>query len=171
MFNKLIRTALVAIFFIAAAASAEMKIVVLDPQAAILASDEAQLLIEAAQKELQPEIDELRTMQEDIQALQEKLQKDGEVMSESERRKAVKDIESMGTDLQFGSQKLQKENQDRVQEILQSLGPKFQKVLNDLIQIDQIDLILPANPNQLLYANPKHDISRRVTEKLNEQSE
>ena len=171
MFDKLIRTAMVALFFIAPAVSAEMKIVVLDPQAAILASDEAQLLIEAAQKELQPEIDELRTMQEDIQALQEKLQKDGEVMSESERRKAVKDIESMGTDLQFGSQKLQKENQDRVQEILQSLGPKFQKVLNDLIQIDQIDLILPATPNQLLYANPRHDISRRVTEKLNEQSE
>jgi Skp family chaperone for outer membrane proteins len=38
-----------------------------------------------------------------------------------------------------------------------------------LIQIDQIDLIL--SPNQLQYTNAKHDISRRVTEKLNEASE
>ena len=43
-----------------------------------------------------------------MQALQAKLQKDGEVMSESERRKAIKDLESMQADLQFGSQKLQK---------------------------------------------------------------
>jgi Skp family chaperone for outer membrane proteins len=49
------------------------------------------------------------------------------------------------------------------------MAPKYEKVLNDLIQIDQIDLIL--SPNQLQYANPKHDISRRVTEKLNEASD
>ena len=54
-------------------------------------------------------------------------------------------------------------------EILQAMAPKYEKVLNDLIQIDQIDLIL--SPNQLQYANPKHDISRRVTEKLNEASD
>jgi outer membrane protein len=171
MLNKLVSTAVVAILFTAPVVSAEMKIVVLDPQNAILASEEAQVLLNAAQTELEPEINRLRTIQEEIQAMQEKLQKDGEVMSETERRKVVKDAESLAADLQFGRQKLQKENQDRVQEILQTLGPKFQKVLNDLIQIDQIDLILPANPNQLLYANPKHDISRRVTEKLNEQAE
>jgi Skp family chaperone for outer membrane proteins len=64
---------------------------------------------------------------------------------------------------------LQKEAQDRRQEILQALAPKFDKVLKDIIQVDQIDLILA--PNALQYANPKHDITRRVTEKLNEQRE
>ena len=81
--------------------------------------------------------------------------------------KAKEDIEDMQIDLQFRSQKLQKEVQDKRQEILQALAPKFDKVLKDIIQVDQIDLILA--PNSLQYANSKHDITRRVTEKLNEQ--
>ena len=169
MLNKLVSTAVVAILFTAPVVSAEMNIVVLDPVRAILESEEAKVLAEAANKEMQPEQEELRAAAEEMQALQAKLQKDGEVMSDSERRKAIKDLESMQADLQFGSQKLQKEAQDRRQEILQALAPKYEKVLSDLIQIDQIDLIL--SPNQLQYANAKHDISRRVTEKLNDQAE
>jgi outer membrane protein len=163
MLNKLVSTAVVAILFTAPVVSAEMNIVVLDPVRAILESEEAKVLAEAANKEMQPEQEELRAAAEEMQALQAKLQKDGEVMSDSERRKAIKDLESMQADIQFGSQKLQKEAQDRRQEILQALAPKYEKVLSDLIQIDQIDLIL--SPNQLQYANAKHDISRRVTEK------
>ena len=67
-----------------------------------------------------------------------------------------------------GSQKIQKIAQDKRQEILQTLAPQYDKVLKDLIQVDQIDLIV--QPNALQYANPKHDITKRVTEKMNEQS-
>ena len=169
MFNKQVSTLLVALILAAPFASAEMKIVVLDPVRAILESDEAKVLADAANAEMQPEQDELRAAAEEMQALQAKLQKEGEVMSESERRKAINDLESMQADIQFGSQKLQKQVQDKRQEILQAMAPKYEKVLGDLIQIDQIDLIL--SPNQVQYANAKHDISRRVTEKLNEEAE
>lgn len=169
MFNKQVSTLLVALILAAPFASAEMKIVVLDPVRAILESDEAKVLADAANAEMQSEQDELRAAAEEMQALQAKLQKDGEVMSESERRKAINDLESMQADIQFGSQKLQKQVQDKRQEILQAMAPKYEKVLGDLIQIDQIDLIL--SPNQVQYANAKHDISRRVTEKLNEEAE
>ena len=169
MFNKLLGALTVVLLMASSAVSAEMKIVVLDPVRAILESDEAKVLIEAANKEMEPEVEELREAAEEFQSLQAKLQKDGEVMSESERRKAIKDLEDMQTDLQFGNQKLQKQTQDKRQEIIQTMAPKYEKVLNDLIQIDQIDLIL--SPNQLQYTNAKHDISRRVTEKLNEASE
>jgi outer membrane protein len=166
MFNRLAAALLVTIVMASPSAYAEMKIVVLDPVRAILESEEGKVLIEAANKEMQPDSDQLRSDAEALQTLQAKLQKDGEVMSDSDKRKAVKELESMQTDLQFGSQKLQKEAQDRRQEILQALAPQYDKVLKDLIQIDQIDLIL--QPNALQYANQKHDITKRVTEKLNE---
>ena len=169
MFNKQVSTLLVALILAAPFASAEMKIVVFDPVRAILESDEAKVLADAANAEMQPEQDELRAAAEEMQALQAKLQKDGEVMSESERRKAINDLESMQADIQFGSQKLQKQVQDKRQEILQAMAPKYEKVLGDLIQIDKIDLIM--SHNQVQYANAKHDISRRVTEKLNEEAE
>ena len=145
---------------------AEMNIVVLDSVRAILESDEAKVLAEAANKEMEVEQTELQTIAKEMQDLNTKLQTDGEVMSDSEKRKVAKDIEDMQIDLQFRSQKLQKEVQDRRQEILQALAPKFDTVLKDIIQVDQIDLILA--PNALQYANSKHDITRRVTEKLNE---
>ena len=65
----------------------------------------------------------------------------------------------------IASQKLQKYAQDKNQEILQSLAPAYEKVLNEIIEIDQIDLIL--SPTALTYANKKHDITKKVTERLN----
>ena len=168
MFNRLATALLATAMMAAPSVYAEMKIVVLDPARAILGSDEGKVLLANLENELKADQDELRSSAEAFQALQAKLQKDGEVMSDSDKRKAVKELESMQVDIQFGQQKLQKEAQDRQQEILQSLAPQYQKVLNDLIQVDQIDLIL--QPNALQYANAKHDITKRVTEKLNEQS-
>ena len=101
MSNKILGTLAVVLVMTAPAASAEMNIVVLDPVRAILESDEAKVLAEAANKEMEPEIEELRVDAEEFQALQAKLQKDGEVMSESERRKGIKDLEDMQTDLQL----------------------------------------------------------------------
>ena len=168
MINRLAMAVLATAMMAAPTVYAEMKIVVLDPVRAILESDEGKVLIEAANKEMQADSEQLRSQAEELQALQAKLQKDGEVMSDSDKRKAVKELESMQADLQFGSQKIQKIAQDKRQEILQTLAPQYDKVLKDLIQVDQIDLIV--QPNALQYANPKHDITKRVTEKLNEQS-
>ena len=163
---------MIAAFLLAASAHvthAEMNIVVLDSVRAILESDEAKTLADAANKEMEAEQQELRDLAQSMQDLNGKLQTDGEVMSNTEKRKVQKDIEDMQIDLQFRSQKLQKEVQDRRQEILQALAPKLDKVLKDIIQVDQIDLILA--PQALQYANTKHDITRRVTEKLNEQQD
>ena len=168
MFNKLAMAVLATAMMAAPSVYAEMKIVVLDPARAIAGSDEGKLLLANLESELKEDQDKLVASVEAFQAMQAKLQKDGEVMSDSDKRKAVKELESMQADIQFAQQKLQKEAQDRQQEILQSLAPQFQKVRDDLIQIDQIDMIVA--PNALQYANPKHDITKRVTEKMNEQS-
>ena len=166
MIKKFAQLAIVSMLLSASVAHAEMNLVVLDSVRAILESDEAKVLADAANKEMEVEQTELRAMAENMQSLNAKLQTDGEVMSASEKRKVQKDIEDIQIDLQFRSQKLQKEVQDKRQEILEALAPKFDKVLKDIIQVDQIDLILA--PNALQYANTKHDITRRVTEKLNE---
>ena len=57
------------VMVVASIASAEMKIVVLDPARAILGSDQAKVLVEAARKEMQPDQDELNELAEELQAL------------------------------------------------------------------------------------------------------
>ena len=152
-----------------AAAQAEMNIVVLDTVRAILATEEAKVLIEAATKEMEVEQQEVQAMVDQRQALIEKVQKDGEIMSNTERAQIQKDVEDLEIELQFQTQKLQKEVQDKRQEILVALAPKFEKVRNDLIQVEGYDMILA--PNSLVYANPINDITKKVTERMNEQTD
>ncbi len=154
---------------VSSVAHAEMKIVVLDSVRAILETDEAKVLIEAAEKEMSGESEELRSLSDRRRTLQEKLQKDGDVMSAGEKREVAKEIEDTEIDLQFRSQKLQKAVQDKRQEILVALAPKFEKVRNDLVSVEGYDMIMA--PNAMIYVNPKNDITRRVTERMNEQRE
>ena len=150
----------------AALAAAEFKIAVLDTQRALGSSEEAQALMEQAQADLKKEVDEVNSLGEEIQQMQEKLKTDGEVMSPTERRKVEKSIEDKRLDYQFMVNKLQKAQEDRRQDLLQVMSPKVNAVLQDLIELEGYDLVLERT--SLLYVNTKHDITRRVTEKLNE---
>jgi outer membrane protein len=154
------------LLLIAGTAAAELKIAVLDTQRALVESDEAKALLEQAARELQAEESAVQELGESIMAIQERLQTDGEVMSPSEQRKLQKEIEDKQIDYQFQVNKLQKEVNDRRQELLQQMVPKIDTVLKDLIEVEGYDLIMERS--QLRYVNSKHDITRKVTEKLNE---
>ena len=147
-------------------AAAELKIASLDVQRAIGESEEAQVAVEKLQAELGAEQEALQTLNSDIVGLQDRLRKDGEVLSETEKRKVQKDIEDKQIDYQFQVNKLQKALNDRQQEIIGAMAPKLDAVLKDFIEIEGYDLIV--HRQNILYVNSKHDITRRVTEKLNE---
>ncbi len=150
----------------AGSVAAELKVAVLDTQRALVESEEAKTLVERINRELKQEEADAKELNDEVRGLQEKLSKDGEVMSEQEKRKVQKDIENKQIDLQFMVNKLQKELNDRRQELLQQMVPKVDAVLKDLIELEGYDLILERG--SLRYANPKHDITRKVTEKLNQ---
>ena len=150
----------------AAGAAAELKIAVLNVQRALGDSEEAQALQDEIQQDLEKDRDELQALGEEIQALQEQLEKDAEILGDEEKRRINKDIEDKGLDFEFGANKLQKELQDRQQEILRQMAPKLDAVLKDLIEIEGYDVVLQRSG--LLYVNTKHDVTRKITEKLNE---
>lgn len=147
-------------------AQAELKIAVIDTQRALVESAEAQALLEKHRDELQKEENEVKALADKLRAGQERLQKDAEVMSATERRRVQKELEDQQIDYQFRINKLQKEVNDRQQEVLQALLPKVDAVLKDLIEVEGFDVIMERG--SLRYVNSKHDITRRVTEKLNE---
>ncbi len=169
MIKKLVSLSSLLFCLVAASASAELKIAVLDTQRALIASEEAQSLSKKITEELQSDEAEAKELNDEVRALTEKLQKDGEVMSPAEQRKAQKDIEDKQIDLQFLVNKLQKAVQDRRQELVNHMLPKIDAVLKDLIELEGYDLIMERS--NLRYVNTKHDITRKVTEKLNEKYE
>ena len=166
MFKKLTSWSLCLLILAAGTAAAEMKIAVLDTQRALLASEEAQSLLQQLQADLATDENELKTLRDEMVAIQEKLKTDGEVMSAPEQQKLQREFEDKQVDYQFLGNKLQKQVNDRRQELLQPMLTKIDAVLKDLIDLEGYDLIMERG--SLLYVNSKHDITRRVTEKLNE---
>ena len=165
-----VRRFLLAVVLVLSAGSAfaEIKVASLDVLRAISDSEEAKTLFTTVQQELQNDQDALTALQTEIGSLREKLAKDGEILSDSEQRRLVNDIESKQADLQFQANKLRKEFNDRQQEIISQIVPKLDAVLKDLVEIEGYDFILNKNQQTVLYVNTKHDITRKVTEKLNE---
>jgi outer membrane protein len=154
------------LLLLAGSAAAELKIAVIDTQRALLESDEARQMMQTAQTDLEQDQNELQALGQQILTLREQYQKDAEVMSPADQRRRQKELEDKQIEYEFLVNKLQKAVNDRRQELGQQMLPKLEAVLKDLTELEGYDLIIERGT--LLYANSKHDITRRVTEKLNE---
>lgn len=150
----------------APSAIAELKIAVLDTAGAVSQSEEATEAIEVIRKDLEPEQERLQGLQAEIQALQERAQNEADVMSDDERRAIAREIQDKDFDLKADVQRLEKSLQDKQEDLQRTMLPKVRAVLDDLIKIEGYDFVLEKGA--FLYVNPKHDITAKVTEKLNE---
>ena len=146
--------------------AAELKVAVVDTAQAIQQSTEATAFATKLEQELKGQSDELKALQEDIAALEQRVVDEGDVMSDADKRAVAKDIESKRIDLDFGAKKFQKELQDRQNELLQEMLPKVRVIVNDLVEVERYDLVFERT--NVGYVNPRHDITAKVTEKLNE---
>ena len=145
---------------------AQLNVAVVNTVQAIQQSEEATAFTEQLQQELAPEQTELQGLQQEINDLRQRVQDEGDVMSADEQRRVAREIENKQIDLEFRAQKLQKDVQDRQQELIQVMGPKVQAIVNDLVEVERYDLVFERS--NVGYVNPRHDITAKVTEKLNE---
>ena len=146
-------------------ASAEVKIAVVDVQNAILQSEEAKRLLTQIQEEFKGEEDEIRKIQSEAAALLERMNKDADVMSDSEKRRLQQQIESMNNDFVYLRQKLQRQIEERQTELFTGIDSKVQKAIEELVLSEDYDMILPRGA--VLYVTDLYNITRKVTEKLN----
>lgn len=147
-------------------AVAAVKIAIVDVQTAIANSDQSKKLVGEMQKEFKPQQDQLRKIQATATALLEKAQKNGDVMSSEQKRRLQNEIESKNSDFEYFRQRLQKEVQERRQELFAPVDKEVQQAIEDLVREHNYDLVIPAQAT--LYVNPVYDVTNDVTEKLNE---
>lgn len=147
-------------------ASAEVKIAVVDVQNAILQSEEAKRLLTQIQEEFKGEEEEIRKIQSEAAALLERMNKDADVMSDAEKRRLQQQIESMNNDFVYLRQKLQRQIEERQTELFTGIDSKVQKAIEELVLSEDYDMILPRGA--VLYVTDLYNITRKVTEKLNQ---
>ena len=90
-------------------AIAEVKLAFVDVDRAVASSEAAKELLTQLQGEFSTDEDTIKSIQTDAAVLLQRLQKDGEVMSEDEKRRLQQEIESLNNDFVYQRQKLQKE--------------------------------------------------------------
>lgn len=147
-------------------AQAEVSIAVVDMQRAVLASDEAKIAVEKFRQEKQSEIDTITKLETELKGIQDKIAKDGEIMSEDERRKLKNSFEEKATTYKFHRQNMQKAEQQELQNLAQLMEPKMQAALKAIIDEKKYDLVV--RPEMVIYNAPNTDITKLLLEKLNE---
>lgn len=150
-----------------AVAQMQLKIAVLDMSAALFNSERAKAEDDKVRVETAEDETKVRALAEQATALQEKLQKDGSIMSEEQRRRAGEEIEELGVQYNFLVQKLQRMMQERRQNFQQAYTPNLIQAITAVIEEGSYDIVFRAEA--VLHFPNENDITARVTAKLNEQ--
>lgn len=144
-------------------AAEDYKIAVVDPNRVVENSPQ----YEAARKSLQREVEErernLRTQQEEIAELQRRLEREGDLMSQSEAQRLQNDIRSRTRKLKYAQDEFQEDLTLRQNELRTKLARQVQEVVVELAKELEIDLVLSEG---LVYFSKRIDISDQVVERL-----
>ncbi len=148
-----------------ALAAAEIKIAVVDVQQAVADSAQAREEFQKIQEDLGATQTELRAMNSDLMARQERLVRDAEVLSESDRRRLAQELEDKQMEYQLRVSRFQRDLNERQQQVVELMMPKVNMVILEIIGEEGYQLIL--HRQTILFADNAVDITRRVTEMLN----
>jgi len=144
-------------------AAEDYKIAVVDPNRVVESSPQ----YDAARKSLQREVEErernLRTQQEEIAELQRRLEREGDLMSQSEAQRLQNDIRSRTRKLKYAQDEFQEDLTLRQNELRTKLARQVQEVVVELAKELGIDLVLSEG---LVYFSKRVDISDQVVERL-----
>jgi len=144
-----------------------LKIAVLDMATALLNSEVAKGVDEELQQETSQDQEKVRNLAEQAQALQDQLQQDAEVMSESEQRRIVGELQELQNQYQFLVQKIQTLIQERRQQLQQTYAPNLVQAISEIVEEEDYDIVFRSEV--ALHFKSAYDITARVTEKLNQQ--
>ncbi len=114
--------------------------------------------------EFAPRDEKLASSGSALKELEEKLERDGAIMSESERRKVERDIVSARRELKRSREEFNEDFNIRRNEEFSKLQRKVAKAITDLAKENGYDLVLEAG---VVYASDKVDITESVVERLN----
>ena len=127
--------------------SEQGNIAVLDVQTALLGTEASKQAFEelSNSKDWKEVAEELQLKLNEAKEIQEKAQKEGPTMSDEEKIEAQKRLRSLSQDANFLNEKLNGMRAELVDVIQKEQGPKFQKVVSELMRAKEIKIILHSN--------------------------
>jgi|TARA_B110000967_G_C18465807_1_gene354897 outer membrane protein len=139
---------------------------VIDMRSAVLQTQVSQTTFKALEEESEyaANVEQAQLLQADRQAIAEKLQKDGETLSQEEVAKMQRDIQTKTKDLEFIVGKIQAKQEETADQLFRELNPSLQKILSELIAAKEVKVLLGRD--QILFADTALDLTDDVTSML-----
>ena len=141
------------------AAHAEAKIAVVNWSRLLEEAPQAKAAMAALQEEFQPRQKEIVSQQKDLKAKEDKLNRDGAVMAENERRNTEKDLREGQRDLQRKQNEWVEDLNLRRNEEIGKLQRSLQTEVEAFARTSGYDLIIGEG---VLYRNESMDITAQV---------
>lgn len=150
-------------------AMAASKVAVVNFEEAILNTDLAQSKLEEVKNDrsFKLALDQTQKIQEEGKKLVERYQRESPTMSASERRELEEKIQDKQQDLEHIAGQLQEMRNQLLQGILRQMNETATRVTRELIESENIGLLLNANPQIVLHAEPEFDLTSKITDRLN----
>ena len=153
---------------LASIAFSEDKIAVIDMQQAMFASNYAQNMAKEASESA--DFVALRAKAEssaaDLQSMAKEAETKRLTWSTEEAAEHQKKMSYTKADYDLAVQKIQGEQQQLQQKIMQELTPQFQEALSEVAKSEGITLLLRRE--SVIIADPKNDLTAKVVDKLNQ---
>ncbi|KEF32965.1 MAG: OmpH family outer membrane protein [Gammaproteobacteria bacterium] len=146
-------------------AAAETRIGVVDLRQALFSSEDAKSFSETLKKDFAGDEAKVREVQEEARTLKERLEKDGAMMNESERKKLAGEFQEKVKEFNFLKQRLDSTVAQRKQQFLESARPDVDAAVKELLDENDLDLILPSEA--VVYVKPEMNLTSQLLEKLN----
>jgi outer membrane protein len=115
---------------------------------------------EKLRKEFKDRIDELRGIENRMKTKVEKMKRDGELMSSTDRTKIQRELASLDSTYKLKAKALQEDQRRRGQEEEQKLVMKIRTAIQTVAKKEGYDIVVDAQA--VLFADPKDDLSNKV---------
>lgn len=148
------------------AAGAEMKVGFVNVSKVMDQAPQAKAARDRIQAEFAPKDQELLKQQKTIRGMEDKLMRDGDVMSDAQRRKLEQDIRSMKRDFRRTQDEFRDDLNLRRSQELSKLQREVFEVIQQLAQEQKYDLILSDG---VVFAGSRVDITDSIISRLKRQ--
>jgi outer membrane protein len=153
----------------ASAEPASTKVGIVNIQEAIFASNEGKKEVDALQKKFSPKQAELKNLSDEVENLKKTFQAQSDKLNDEERNNKAKELELKQKTLQRNYDDAQSEFQQAEQELLNRIGGKMLKVLENYAKANGYAVVLDvSNPQTpVLWASQGTVITKQLVDAYN----
>lgn len=140
------------------------EIAVVDMQAVFEQLPQREQVGKMLETEFGDRVASVKKMQEDLRGMLEKQQRDGALMSSTQKTEMGRNVESLKSELQLKGKALDEDMRRRQGEEQNKLLVKVQEVINKIATKESYDMVLQRGA--VIYVKPTADISSKVVDAL-----